>query len=376
MRRTVRGFAAGWNAYLRRTGVDKLPDPRCRGAKWVTPIKPIDLYRRFYQLGLRASSRALMEAMVGAAPPGAKVAAVPDRPLDDIGGLGSNGVAVGGDGARGARALLLSNTHFPSGTDVRWYELHLTIPGKLDAIGAALQGVPVVNVGFNRHIAWTHTVSTARRFAAYELKLAPGDPTAYLVDGKAVPMRKRTVRVGGRTHTFYETIWGPVVVRPDATLTWTSGTAYALADANADNLRLTNQWAAWNRATSVAGWRREAARIQGNPWVNSIVADDRGNAYYGDDGAVPNLQPAFLERCGTAKSPLLMGAAGIGVLDGSRTGCALPADRDAAAKGILPPRSLPHTVRRDYVFNSNDSFWLPNAKQRLTGSRACSERRP
>ena len=86
--------------------------------------------------------------------------------------------------ARRARALLLSNTHFPSGTDVRWYELHLTIPGKLDAIGAALQGVPVVNVGFNRHIAWTHTVSTARRFAAYELKLAPGRP-----DG--VPRRRQ-----------------------------------------------------------------------------------------------------------------------------------------------------------------------------------------
>jgi acyl-homoserine-lactone acylase len=367
VRRTVRGFAAGWNAYLRRTGVDKLPDPRCRGAKWVKPIKPIDLYRRFYQLGLRASGGALLEGMVNAAPPGANVAAVPDAPLDDVGGLGSNGLAVGADGARDARALLLSNTHFPSGTDVRWYELHLTIPGKLDAIGAGLQGVPVVNLGFNRHVAWTHTVSTARRFATYELQLAPGDPTSYVVDGQRVPMRKRTVRVGSRSHTFYETRWGPVVVRPDATLTWTAGTAYALADVNADNLRLTNQWAAWNRARSVADWRRKAARIQGNPWVNSIVADDRGNAYYGDDGAVPNLQPAFLARCGAAKSRLLMDAAGIGVLDGSRAGCALPTARDAAAKGILPPRALPHTVRRDYTFNSNDSFWLPNAQQRLTG---------
>ena len=24
-------------------------------------------------------------------------------------------------------------------------------------------------------------------------------------------------------------------------------------------------------------------------------------------------------------------------------------------------------MRRDYTFNSNDSFWLPNAEQRLTG---------
>jgi len=62
-----------------------------------------------------------------------------------------------------------------------------------------------------------------------------------------------------------------------------------------------------------------------------------------------------------------MSAAGIGVLDGSRKSCGLPRDPEAAARGILGPRSLPQTVRRDYTFNSNDSFWLPNADQRLTG---------
>src|SRR5215218_543974 len=56
VRATVRGFVAGWNAYLRRTGVDHLPDPRCRGAAWVKPIRASQLYRRFYQLALRASA--------------------------------------------------------------------------------------------------------------------------------------------------------------------------------------------------------------------------------------------------------------------------------------------------------------------------------
>ena len=75
------------------------------------------------------------------------------------------------------------------------------MPGKLDAIGAALQGVPAVNIGFNKHVAWSHTVSTARRFTPYELKLKPGDPTSYIVDGKAVKMKRRTVKVGSRRRT-------------------------------------------------------------------------------------------------------------------------------------------------------------------------------
>jgi acyl-homoserine-lactone acylase len=380
VRATVRGFVAGYNAYLRRTGRAHLPDPRCRGKAWVKPVTVRQMYRRFYQLGQRASGQALLGALVGAAPPAAAAAAAAPRlaaralraTLDRAGGMGSNGYAIGAEGSRNGDALLLSNTHFPSSTDVRWYELHLTIPGKLDAIGAALQGIPVINLGFNRHVAWTHTVSTARRFAAYELRLVPGKPTSYLVDGRAVPMRKRTVRVpvrggGTRTHTFYETRWGPVVVRPDATLTWTADTAYALADANANQFRLTNQWAQWNRATSVRDWRRKAAAVQGNPWVNSIVADDHGNAYYGDDGVVPHLDRGFLGRCGTAKSPLLLAAAGIGVLDGSRTGCRLPSDAGAAARGIFAYGHEPQTTRRDYVFNANDSYWIPNARARITG---------
>ena len=254
--------------------------------------------------------------------------------------MGSNGYAIGADGARDANALLLSNTHFPSGTDGRWYELHLTIPGRINAIGAALQGVPVVNVGFNRHIAWTHTVSTARRFAAYELKLVPGDPTSYMLDGHRVPMRERTVHVGTRSHTFYESVWGPVVVRPDATLDWTAETAYALVDVNAGNLRLANQWAAWNRAKSVADWRRKAARFQGNPWVNSIVADDRGNAYYGDDGAVPQREAAFLRAVRRAEEPLLLPAAGIAVIDGWR-GVRAAGRSGAAVRGIFGNKVAP-----------------------------------
>ena len=384
VRQNIKGFAAGYNAYLRRTGRAKLPDPTCRGKAWVRPLKVIDVYRRFYQLGLRASSGNFLSEIVDAQPPGAGASAavlptreqLRERLADDpvLGTshlLGSNAYGVGSAGTRDGRSVLLGNPHFPWQGSVRWYEMHLTVPGKLDAIGAGLQGVPVVNIGFNRRVAWSHTVSTARRFTPYELRLKAGDPTRYVVDGKAVKMRRRTVRVrtpsGVRRHTFYETRWGPVFDFALAGLTWDEKNAYALADVNARNFRLTNQWFEYDKARSVADLRRASAKVQGNPWVNVIAADSAGRAYYADDSVVPNVDSALQRRCSTSpKAPLLL-SAGVILLDGSRKRCAWGRDRDAVVKGILGPKALPRATRRDYVENSNDSYWLPSARFRIGG---------
>jgi acyl-homoserine-lactone acylase len=386
VRQNIKGFTAGYNAYLRKTGRAKLPDPTCRGKAWVRPITTLDAFRRFYQLGLRASSGNFLREIVSAAPPAAgasaTTAALPtperlrERLADDpvLGSshqLGSNAYGVGSEGTRDGRSVVLGNPHFPWQGSERWYELQLTVPGKLNAIGAGLQGVPVVNTGFNRHVAWSHTVSTARRFTPYELRLESGDPRSYLVDGKAVKMRRRTVAVrtgsGVRRHTFYETRWGPVFDFPVAGLVWDAKNAYALADVNADNFRLTNQWFEYDQARSVADLRRASARVQGNPWVNVIAADSSGRAYYADDSVVPNVDSALQRRCSTsAKAPLLL-SAGVILLDGSKKSCAWGTDRDAVARGILGSKALPRATRRDYVENSNDSYWLPSARFRISG---------
>jgi acyl-homoserine-lactone acylase len=43
-------------------------------------------------------------------------------------------------------------------------------------MGAGQQGQPFPNIGFNKDIAWSHTVSTAKRFTLYQLSLVDGDP--------------------------------------------------------------------------------------------------------------------------------------------------------------------------------------------------------
>jgi acyl-homoserine-lactone acylase len=159
-----------------------------------------------------------------------------------------------------------------------------------------------------------------------------------------------------------------VLSYPDALMGWTNENAYALADVNADEFRLVNQWLAYDRAKSVRDLRRANARIQGNPWTNTIAVDDAGRAYYADESVTPNVDAALRRRCSTSpKAAILLDAGDVTLLDGSTSACAWRNDRDAVAKGIIGPAGQPRLERRDFVENSNNSYWLANPARPLEG---------
>src|SRR5215472_16939824 len=172
------GYTKGYNAYLAHVGgAAGVPDPTCRGQAWVKPITVLDSYLRFYQLMLLSSSDAVIPGIAAAAPPKAgQAAAAPSAAGTARTGLalaaavraqsrsmGSNAVAIGSAGTRNHRGLLLGNPHFPWLGPERFYQAQLTIPGKINVTGASLYGVPLVLIGHNASVAWSHTVSTAFR---------------------------------------------------------------------------------------------------------------------------------------------------------------------------------------------------------------------
>src|SRR3546814_7668834 len=112
----------------------------------------------------------------------------------------------------------------------------------LPILGAALPGLPVVNIGFTRDLAWSHTVNTSAHFTLYALTLDPADPTRYKVGGTWLKMARATVAItikdddGGlkkQSHDFWRTINGPVGMRTGA-FGWDARTAYAVRDAKID----------------------------------------------------------------------------------------------------------------------------------------------
>ncbi len=393
IRQIVKGYVAGYNRAL--AGPARNADPACAGKPWVKPIEEIDVYRRFYQLALLASAGVAVDGIGGAQPPppgdpGAAAAlgardealrAMDPRRFDELlGGIGSNAVALGKDATESGKGLLLGNPHFPWDGSERFYQAHLTIPGKLDVAGGSLLGVPLVLIGHTRNLAWSHTVSTARRFTPYELRLVPGSATTYLVDGQPRQMRRTKVTVQARradgsleprTRTLYATEHGPVLtgILGLPVFPWTAATAFALGDANAGNFRYLNHFFDTNQAQSVGELDAIERRYQGIPWVNTIAADSAGRAYYADIGSVPNVDTPKLADCSTALGRATDAALRVQVLDGSRAACAAGSAEaaGAAAPGILPPSRMPALFRDDYVTNGNDSYWLSNPLSPLEG---------
>jgi len=295
---------------------------------------------------------------------------------DGVGaGVGSNAYGLGRGATASGAGMVLANPHFPWDGPDRFYRMHQKIPGVYDVEGAALIGDPIVEIGHNATVGWSHTVSTARRFVWHRLTLVPGDPTSYLFDGVAQRMTRRTVTIrvpastGGTTrvtHTFYDTRFGPVAVVP-GTFPWTETTAYAITDVNASNSRAIDGWLQMGRAGTVREMKAVLDRYQFLPWVNVIAADATGEAMYGDHSVIPRVTNELAAACIPAPFKPLYAAAGLAVLDGSTSACALGSDPDAAVPGILGPSHLPVRFRSDYVTNSNDSYWLANPDQPLEG---------
>lgn len=382
----ARGYVAGYNRFLADNAA-RLP-AACAGKPWVTPMTPAD-YRRLAELtSVQAGIAALADAMLAATPPATKAAAAP-APVDladaaqsmrEAGLLdspyGSNAWAFGRETTANGRGLLLGNPHFPWVGTNRFWQMHVTVPGQLDVMGASLGQTAVVQIGFNRDVAWSHTVSTGKRFTLHELALVPGEPTAYRIDGQREAMTPQRVSIrvkqpDGSAATREATVWrtrfGPVIHAPRTGLAWSATTAYALQDANAGNTRSTDTWLAMNRARS-ADDLRAALRNLGTPWVNTIAADRHGNAFYADMSVVPDVDAAQLERCApSAPAKGLLRAAGLVVLDGSRSACDWRRDTASPVPGLTPPARLPVIVRRDWVQNSNDSFVYTHPQARVDG---------
>jgi acyl-homoserine-lactone acylase len=388
-RAILEGYAAGFNGYLAKTGASHIQG-WCAGQPWITAIRVVDLLAYERYLAVQDSGGSVFGPLVTAQPPGSAQPSVlrmagaalqtgqalpgklgqlaPDP--GSLGPIGSNGWAIGASRSASGRGMVMANPHFPwVGAETFW-ESQLTVPGLLNVYGASIGGLPGIQIGFNDHVAWTHTVSlSSNQYTLYRLRLVPGHPTTYLVDRKSEAMHSRRVTVevkgsDGAVHPFHYTFWstryGPVLnlSAVDPSLGWTTKQAITYRDADIGNGRLVDQWLGMDEARSLSQFQQVFRRVQGIPWLNTLAADDQGHVWYIDDSPVPNLSPAAITAW--QKSP-------IGLLNGSDSAFSWVDAPGARSPGLIPFYEQPQMERRDYVLNANNDYWLTNPAHPLTG---------
>lgn len=401
VRDLVRGYVAGYNDWLSRSAATA--PASCRGQPWLRSMTEADFLRLMMEVTLFASGAPMARGLVAAQPPAvtssttgsaaplpyAEEAAAVFRAGHEASPAGSNGYALGRDVTANGAGMLLGNPHWPWTGPYRFYALHATVPGRYDALGATFMGSPLPLLGFNADVAWTVMVSPALRQTAYELQLKPGAPTVYIVDGVEREMARRTVSIEVRvapdapivteTRTLYSSDFGPLVVSPVPlppsvrSLTWTGERAYALRDVNALNLRVLTQALRLGQSRSAAEVRQALAQVHGSSLVATVAVDRGGQALYADIGAMPNLAAA--RQTLAAQGGCMLGATApvpsqptpLAILDGSRSVCQWDTAADTAQPGMVPASAQPALLTSYFAANSNNSYWLPNDRDRIEG---------
>jgi len=378
VQRLLRGYAAGYNRYLREHKAH-LPDA-CRGAAWVKPISADDVMLLIAEKALHATGEVFAGEIVAAArdvndvmtvplqtgPIAAPPSAAPYA-IRSQGAMASNALAIGKAASSNGRGILLGNPHYPWTSTDRFYQLHITVPGSYDVMGVSLGGLPLVVIGFNKDLAWTHTVTKATHFTTFRLPRDLSNPMRYFVDGEPHQLETRTAAIEvlqpdgslrQKRKTFYFSILGAVLAIPGSPQGQDG--LLVLGDPNRNNTRLMEQWLAIGRSASVQELKAQLDRVIGLPWVNTVAADRHGGALYADASVVPHEGADQFGGDCLLLAPLLM-------FDGGRSSCGWGRDGGGVPDGVFGGGNAPSMLRDDYVANSNDGYWVSNARQLLVG---------
>ena len=201
--------------------------------------------------------------------------------------LGSNVVAVAPSRSADGYTRIAINSHQPWTGPVAWYEAHLHSEEGWNMNGGLFPGSPVIFVGHNENIGWSHTVNSPDLIDVYELEIHPEDKNRYYIHGSWEELEVREARITVKLWGPFkwtikrETFWsvqGPVIRNPHGT--------YAVRFSGYGEIRQVEQWFRMNKSRNLEDFG-EAMSMLALPMFNTIYADKNGNLYYVYNALLP-----------------------------------------------------------------------------------------
>ncbi|TXI39417.1 MAG: acylase [Nitrosomonas sp.] len=203
---------------------------------------------------------------------------------------GSNGWALGAKFSSSGNTMLLANPHLSwHGMEIL-FEAHLLMPN-LNLYGAALVGSPVLQIAFNDHLGWTHTVNPIDGCDLYRLKLAGNHLSdGYWLDGvvhdftlssETIRIRRADGRIDSEVLTIRHAVQGPVIDHAGEILS----VRLALLETQL-LIGMNRQWWEMGRATNLEKFQ-EILSGGHLPLFNVIYADADKHIMLAFNGIIP-----------------------------------------------------------------------------------------
>lgn len=284
-REMLEQFAAGMNQYARDH-----PDQIAAENRVVLPVvatDPLAHTLRVIHLSFvaRTGDRGAPVLAANWKPAPATAPAVSSGHDDGDGSLaGSNTWAIAPKRSASGKAMLVCNPHLRWSDFYMFYEAHLNAPG-YSMYGTTLVGNPLITIGFNANLGWSHTVNTHDGADLFELTLAEG---GYKFDNavKRFSEREETLKIrqkdgslSEKTLKVRQSIHGPVIAEKN-------GRALAFRVVALDQPHMLEQYWRMGGARNLKEFEVASAMLQ-MPMFTTMYADKDGHILHLFGGRTP-----------------------------------------------------------------------------------------
>jgi penicillin amidase len=209
--------------------------------------------------------------------------------------VGSNTWAIGPSRTKSGKAMLFANPHQPWFGYGQFYEGHLKSGEGLNFAGSAFFGGPLVTIGHNEVLGWSHTVNESDVGDVWiETFDDPKNPLNYRYgDGyRTATAWEETIKI--KTPTGFEdrkfnlrkTHHGPIIGKQE------DGRYLAVQIAKLTDGSRMRQALKMAKSKDLAEWRAAMAELN-LQMFNTCYADNQGNVFYVYNGTVPRRDPSF-----------------------------------------------------------------------------------
>ena len=177
-------------------------------------------------------------------------------------------------------AMLYVNPHLGWEGLVQWFEAHLKSEEGWNMIGGTFFGSPVIFLGHNEHLGWSHTVNHPATWDVYELELDPENPRRYRYGRGWRELEVERAEIPVKTEDGLKKVEVELLRSHHGPVVWSDGRrrAYAVRFVDAGVLPL-YQWFLMNKARNLEEFLR-ALSLQAIPMFNVVYADVDGNILY------------------------------------------------------------------------------------------------